>query len=48
MSQQNVDVIRRVYAAMRSREANAMVDSVDPNAEWIPDWRVGAAPVRGP
>jgi uncharacterized protein len=47
MSQQNVEVIRRLYAAMRARDASAVVDSVDPEAEWIPDSRVGEAPVRG-
>lgn len=44
---QNVEVIRRIYSAMRARNASAVVHSVDKDAEWIPDRRVGEPPIRG-
>jgi uncharacterized protein len=47
MSQENVDVIHRLYAVMRSRDPRAIVDSVDPEVEWVPDQRVGEPAVRG-
>ena len=47
MSQENVDIIRRIYAAMSAGNASLVIESVDTNVEWVPDRRVGVAPVRG-
>jgi len=47
MSQENVELIRRVYAAMSAGNASAVIESVDTNVEWVPDRRVGATPIRG-
>jgi ketosteroid isomerase-like protein len=43
----NVDVVRRLYAAMRMVDASAVIEYIDPDAEWIPDRRVGEGPIRG-
>jgi uncharacterized protein len=47
MSQENVELIRHIYAAMSAGNASAVIESVDTNVEWVPDRRVGAAPIRG-
>jgi uncharacterized protein len=47
MSPGNVDVIRRLYAAISAVDASAAVEFVDPNVEWISDGRVGVGPIRG-
>jgi len=47
MSQENVDIIRRVYAAMSARRAEAVTELADADFEWIPDRRVGEVPIRG-
>ena len=44
---ENADVIRRVYAVMGAGDVQRVADSVDTNAEWIPDRSVGEAPRRG-
>src|SRR5215207_4605913 len=44
---QNADIIRRVYAVIGAGDVRRVADSVDTNAEWIPDRSVGEAPRRG-
>jgi ketosteroid isomerase-like protein len=44
---ENADIIRRVYAVMGAGDVQRVADSVDTNAEWIPDRSVGEAPRRG-
>jgi ketosteroid isomerase-like protein len=47
MSQENLDVVRRLYQAMNARDLDGITDLADPDVEWIPDKRVGVGPVRG-
>ncbi|MET0127097.1 MAG: nuclear transport factor 2 family protein [Solirubrobacterales bacterium] len=47
MSQENVEVVRRLYEAMLSQDLEAAAALTHPEAEWISDHRVGDAPVRG-
>jgi uncharacterized protein len=47
MSEENGQLVRRLYAAMDARDAAGVAELVDPNAEWVPDRRVGEGPVRG-
>ena len=47
MSQENVEVVRRLYRAMDDRDVGASTELMHPDAEWIPDSRVGQGPVRG-
>jgi ketosteroid isomerase-like protein len=47
MSQENVEIVRRLYSAMNARDLEAIAELVHPEAEWIPDSRVGEPPVRG-
>jgi ketosteroid isomerase-like protein len=44
---ENADIIRRVYAVMGAGDVQRVADSVDTNAEWIPDRSVGEAPRHG-
>ena len=44
MSQENVDVIQRLYWAMDAQDAEAVAEIAAPDMEWIPDWRVGEGP----
>ena len=47
MSQENLEVVRRLYGAMEARDVEAASELVHPDVEWIPDSRVGQGPVRG-
>ena len=47
MSQQNVEVIRRLYQAMNVRDSEAFAELAHPALEWVPDQRLGEEPVRG-
>jgi uncharacterized protein len=47
MTGDNLAVVRRLYEAMDRRDASAVAEFAHPDAEWIPDHRVGESPVRG-
>jgi ketosteroid isomerase-like protein len=47
MSQENVDIVGRLYRAMIASDVEAFAELAHPDAEWIPDSRVGEGPVRG-
>ena len=47
MSQENVEVIRRLYQAMNVRDSEAFAELAHPALEWVPDQRLGEEPVRG-
>ena len=47
MSQENVEVVRRLYRAMDARDFDAIAELAHHDAEWINDRRVGEGPVRG-
>ena len=48
MSEENVEVVRRMYRAMEAGDYEAADQLADPSIEWIPDrQRVGEGPVRG-
>jgi hypothetical protein len=47
MSQENVEVVRRAYEAMRGRDLSTVTELWDPEIEWISDRRVGEGPIRG-
>ena len=47
MSEENVEIVRRLYEAMNAGELEATSELIHPDAEWIPDSRVGEGPVRG-
>ena len=47
MSEQNLEVIRTLYRAMDAGDVEAATAICDPVLEWIPDARIGQAPVRG-
>ena len=47
MSQENVEIVRRLYRAMEVRNLGEVARLVDRDAEWINDRRVGGGPVRG-
>jgi ketosteroid isomerase-like protein len=44
---ENLELVRRLYAAMRERDVDGVLPLLDPEAEWISDPRVGDGPVRG-
>jgi ketosteroid isomerase-like protein len=47
MSEENVEIVRRAYRAMDAADLGTIAELVHPDAEWVPDARVGEAPVRG-
>jgi ketosteroid isomerase-like protein len=47
MAHENLTIVRRLYRAMDVRDLEVIAELVDPDAEWIPDSRVGQGPVRG-
>ncbi len=47
MSRENIEIVRRLYHAMNARDLAAVSELTHPDAEWIPDSRVGEGPVRG-
>jgi ketosteroid isomerase-like protein len=47
VSQENIEIVRRIYEAMNAGDVAGATELVHPDAEWIPDSRVGEGPVRG-
>src|SRR6476620_7692485 len=47
MSQENVEVVRRIYEALNARELATGLELIDRDFEWIPDKRDPAPAVRG-
>ena len=47
MSQENVEIVRHLYRAIDALDFEAGAELAHPDAEWIPDSRVGEGPVRG-
>jgi ketosteroid isomerase-like protein len=47
MSGKNVEIVRRVYAAMNAGDLSGVIELATPDMEWVPDPRVGEGPVRG-
>jgi ketosteroid isomerase-like protein len=47
MSQENVEIIRRLYEAFNRRELTGELAALDPNFEWIPDGRSFESAIRG-
>jgi ketosteroid isomerase-like protein len=47
MSEETCEVIRRLYRAMDAKDVEAVKGLADPELEWVPDARVGEAPVLG-
>jgi uncharacterized protein len=47
VSQENVEIVRRVYEAMNARDFATVAELAHPDATWIPDSRVGEGPIRG-
>jgi len=46
MSQENLEIVQRAYEALRTGDVSGR-ELLDPEAEWIPDRRVGEGPIRG-
>ena len=47
MSEQNVEIVSRVYEAMNGRDVDRIEELAHPEAEWISDPRLGIKPHRG-
>jgi uncharacterized protein len=48
MSQENVEIVRRIYTAFDQREWEQIVDLVEPDFVWVPDKRnLAHEPIRG-
>jgi ketosteroid isomerase-like protein len=47
VSQENVEIVRRLYETMNARDVAGAAELIHRDAEWIPDSRVGEGPVRG-
>jgi len=47
MSEENVEIVRRLYQAMGQRDPETLAELAHRDAEWIPDRRVGEGPIRG-
>ena len=48
MSQENVEIVRRLYEAMNARDLDLIRELGSPDVEWVPDpIRVADKPVRG-
>ena len=47
MSQENVEIVRRLYRAFDARDFATIAELAHHDAEWISDPRVGDGPVRG-
>jgi ketosteroid isomerase-like protein len=47
MAREDVELVRSLYAAMNQRDRSAAAKLLHADAEWVPDERVGEAPVRG-
>jgi uncharacterized protein len=47
MSEDNVEIVRRLYRAMNARDVDAVAKLAHHDMEWIHDRRMGQGPVRG-
>jgi ketosteroid isomerase-like protein len=47
MSEENVEIVRRLYRAMNARDVDAVAKLAHHDMEWIHDRRMGQGPVRG-
>lgn len=47
MPEGSEEIVRRLYEAMDAGDLQAARELIHPEAEWIPDRRVGEGPVRG-
>jgi uncharacterized protein len=47
MSEENLEVIRRVYRAMDGRDLETLAELGDPDVVWLADESVGERPVHG-
>jgi ketosteroid isomerase-like protein len=47
MSQENVEIVRRLYEAINDRDYVRAAELAHPEVEWVPDSRVGEGPIRG-
>jgi ketosteroid isomerase-like protein len=47
VSQENLEIVRRLYQAMNARDVGGAAELIHPDAEWVPDSRVAEGPVRG-
>jgi uncharacterized protein len=47
MSQENLEVVQRLYRAMNARDLDGFARLIDADAEWVPDSRTGERPVQG-
>ena len=42
-----METVRRVYEAMNAGDVGLLTELLHPDAEWIPDRRVGQGPIQG-
>ena len=47
MSQENVEIVLRLYEGMNAGDVTVAKELISSDAEWIPDGRVGEGPIRG-
>jgi ketosteroid isomerase-like protein len=47
MSEEKVEIVRRLYRAVDAWDTAAFADLTDPALEWVSDERLGEEPVRG-
>jgi ketosteroid isomerase-like protein len=47
MSGQNAEIVRRLYQAMNAQDEKGGAMLTHPDAEWIPDSRLGIEPIQG-
>jgi ketosteroid isomerase-like protein len=47
MSEENIEIVRRIYESFNARELPRGLELIDRDFEWIPDKRDPAPPVRG-
>ena len=47
MSEENLEIVRRLYRAFDARDFDRIAELAHHDAEWIPDRRVMEGPVRG-
>jgi ketosteroid isomerase-like protein len=47
MSQENVEIVRRLYEAFNRRDLMGELEALDPEFEWIPDARSFESAIRG-
>ncbi len=47
MSEENVEIVRRLYEAINDRDWVGAAECAHADVEWVPDSRVGEGPIRG-